>query len=248
MNVLALRYDGEHFLFDPKIIGGRSRCPHCKRTLQWFELIPLASFLIQRGKCRNCGARIGFQYPLVELLSGAIFVLVPLVAAPPFGAFWIIAFEILLLISYIDLRLGIVPDELCILLGVVALFETVFSAGGTYASVGAGGNVWIGRAVGAVFGGGFFGLLALATRGKGMGMGDVKLGLPLGFLFGWPDILLLYAAAFVIGSVVGVGLIVSGLATRKSAVPFVPFLAAGAVFVFFFGASALGWYFRIIGL
>lgn len=240
MNVLALRYDGGHFLFDPTVIGGRSHCPHCKHTLRWFELVPLASFLIQRGRCRNCGARIGIQYPLVELLSGAIFVSVPW-ALPQsswfFVGLWILALETLLLIAYIDLRLRIIPDELTVLLALAAIFETVFL-----------GNAWTGHALGALFGAGFFGLLALATRGKGMGMGDVKLGLPLGFLFGWPNILLLYAAAFVIGAVVGVILILTRKKSRKSEVPFAPFLVLGAYLTFFFGASAIAWYFRIIGL
>src|SRR5581483_8885445 len=78
LNVVALRYDGNRFVLDPKAIGGRSHCPHCKKTLQWYELIPLASFAIQRGKCRGCGVRIGFRYPFVEFLSGLIFALVPL--------------------------------------------------------------------------------------------------------------------------------------------------------------------------
>lgn len=272
MNVLALRYNGAHFLFDPKVIGGWSRCPHCGKTLRWFELIPLASYIAQRGRCRHCGALIGFHYPLVELLSGLIFAAVPwqLLAffgpgAVPaevfylFSGLWIAALEILLLIAYIDLRLGIVPDELNILLGVAAIFEVIFAAAylgperqsffGAYAPLfGLHGNVWLAHVAGAVFGAGFFGLLVLLTRGKGMGIGDVKLGLPLGFLFGWPDILLLYASAFVVGAVAGIALILFHKGTRKSAVPFVPFLVAGAAFVFFAGLPAVEWYFRIIGL
>ena len=198
MNVLALRYDGEHFLFNPKVIGGRSRCPHCMHTLRWFELIPVISFIIQGARCRSCQARIGFQYPLVELLSGVIFVLVPWhFASYPwlwdggwyiFSGLWIAAFEILLLMAYIDLRLQIIPDELVVFLGIVAILETIFA--GAYVDP---GNPWMSHLLGAILGGGFFGSLVLATRGKGMGMGDVKLGVPLGFLFGWPDMLLLMA-------------------------------------------------------
>jgi len=272
MNVLALRYTGDKFLFDPKVIGGRSRCPHCKKTLRWLELIPLISFIIQRARCRHCGARIGIQYPIVELLSGLIFVAVPARLLVFFGpgaitpeafyilsGLWIGALEILLLIAYVDLRLGIVPDELNVLLGVVAIFETIFAAAylgaerwssfGAYASLfGLNGNLWLGHLAGAVFGAGFFGLLVLVTRGKGMGIGDVKLGLPLGFLFGWPDILLLYASAFIIGSVAGITLIIFHKGTRKSAVPFVPFLAVGAAFVFFAGLPAVQWYFNLLGM
>lgn len=261
LNVLALRYDGEHFLFDTKVIGGRSHCPHCKRTLRWFELVPLVSFLAQGGKCRRCGARIGWQYPAMELISACIFVLIPwhFAASGPYvpsviTGLWIAALELLLLISYIDLRLYIIPDELVILLGVVALLETIFGGasflGGYAALLGAGvyGNVWLSHVFGALFGVIFFGALVLVTRGKGMGMGDVKLALPLGFLFGWPDMLFLCASAFVIGALVGVVLLARKEKSMKSAVPFAPFLALGAVYVIFFGAPVLAWYFRIIGL
>jgi prepilin signal peptidase PulO-like enzyme (type II secretory pathway) len=265
LNVLALRYDGGWH------VGGRSRCPHCRHTLRWFELVPLASFAIQRGRCRSCGAKIGFHYPLVELVSAAIFVFVPLhfVVYPwlvPAGWYfisglWILAFEILLLIAYIDLRLQIVPDELVVLLGAAALFEAIFAGaylgpeqqsffGAPAALFGAYlyGNVWLGHLVGALFGAVLFGLLVLGTRGKGMGIGDVTLSVPLGFLFGWPDILFLSAFAFVFGGLVGATLLLGKWKTMKSAVPFAPFLAAGAVFVLFFGATTFQWYFRIIGL
>lgn len=269
INVLALRYDGEHFIFDPKVIGGRSHCPRCKHVLRWFELIPLASFLVQGGACRHCRAKIGFQYPLVELLSGFIFAAVPAALAGypwlvpagwyVFSGLWIAALEILLLIAYIDLRLGIVPDELTVFLGVVAIFEAIFAAAylgpdrqsllGSYAApFGFYGNVWLGRLAAGAFGGAFFWFLVFVTDGRGMGMGDVKLGIPLGFLFGWPDVVLLYAVAFIVGAAVGIALILRARKTMKSAVPFAPFLTLAAAFVFFLGAPATAWYFRIIGL
>ncbi len=77
LNVVALRYDGERSLFDAGPVSGRSYCPHCGRTLRWFELVPLVSFIMQGAKCRRCHAPISFQYPLVELISGLVFVFVP---------------------------------------------------------------------------------------------------------------------------------------------------------------------------
>lgn len=273
INVVALRYRGDHFSFSPKVIGGRSHCPHCGRTLRWFELVPLASFIVQGGRCRRCRARIGWQYPLVELLSGAIFAAVPYViaahaaggapgvaaAAPALAALWVIAFELLLLIAYIDLRLQIVPDELTALLGAAAVFAAVFTAGASFganqsslgalaAPFGLQGNIWINRLAAAAIGAGFFALLIAVTRGRGMGWGDVKLAAPLGFLFGWPDIVFLFAAAFVAGALVGIWLLLRTKKTMKSAIPFVPFLALGAGFMFFFGASAIGAYLHIIGV
>lgn len=233
MNVLALRYDGHWHA------GGRSHCPHCKHTLRWFELIPLVSFLIQGGRCRRCKAKIGFQYAAGELLSAAIFVFIPLrFASSPWmlPAVWILAFELLLLIAYIDFRLQVVPDALVVLLGCTAVLETAVAGG------------WLGHLAGALFGAALFEFLVLVTRGKGMGMGDVMLAAPLGFLFGWPDIVFLSGAAFVFGGIVGAHLLLLKRKTMKSAVPFVPFLAAAAAFVLFFGDVTLRWYFRIIGI
>ncbi|HVO28704.1 MAG TPA: prepilin peptidase [Candidatus Paceibacterota bacterium] len=264
LNVVALRYDGEHFVLDPKEIGGRSHCPHCRKQLAWYELIPVASFLIQGGKCRNCKKRIGAWYPLVELLSGLIFLLVPFrlslaLAAPvAFSAIWIFAFEVLLLVAYIDIRLGIIPDELNIALLVAGFVETWFLAanfgirnpsffGPFSVFFGLQANVWVNHFAGAVFGAAFFGALVAVTRGKGMGVGDVKLAAPLGLLFGWPDILMLAAFAFVAGAAFGLVAIALRRKTMGSAVPFAPFLVLGAVFAFFAGSGFFNWYFRLIG-
>ncbi len=75
LNVLILRYDSVHDTI-LKNAKGRSRCPHCSKVLNWYELTPIFSFLIQRGKCRSCGVKLTLQYPLVELLGGLVFILV----------------------------------------------------------------------------------------------------------------------------------------------------------------------------
>lgn len=271
LNVVALRYEGEKFLFDPKVIGGRSYCPACKATLRWFELVPFFSFLIQRGRCRHCGARISFRYPIAELLSGIIFVAVPLrfsyaltVAGAGgslvwLSAIWIVAFEILLLLGYIDILLGIIPDELNLALLLVAFVETfslakLFGIGnpsffGEYAAIfGGQGNVWLNHIIAGIAAAAFFGALVAATRGKGMGFGDVKLALPLGVLFGWPDILMIVAFSFIVGGIFGVAAIVRGKKSMKSAVPFAPFLVTGAALAFFWGSAFFGWYFHLLGV
>jgi prepilin signal peptidase PulO-like enzyme (type II secretory pathway) len=266
--VLALRYDGDHFLLDPKVVGGRSYCPHCRKLLRWFELIPFVSFVIQGGQCRNCKARISFAYPVVELISGLLFVAVAARVQDFYGVtndgFWILSvpwiafFFALLLLSIIDIRLGIIPDEFIVFLCVCAvciagLSTAYFGAAnssffGSYAVFfGLQGNIWMNRVAGTLFGMFFFGGLATLTRGKGMGMGDVKLAVPLGFLFGWPDILFLTAFAFVSGAALGLVYIATGKKTMKSVLPFGPFLAAGAVFIFFMGFGFMSWYFRAMG-
>ena len=267
LNVVSLRYDGDHFVLDPRIIGGRSHCPSCGRILRWFELIPLVSFIIQGGRCRRCGAVLSFQYPVIELISGLLFVFVPWhivgsdVASPAqwlLPALWTLAFIVLLLASVIDTRTGIIPDELNIALGIIAVIMGVFlatSSTGNASLLGPIGdifnspfqNVWVGRVIGAVFGFIFFEFLVLVTKGKGIGMGDVKLALPLGLLFGWPDILPVVGSAFVCGAFVGIILIVLKKKTMQGTLPFGPFLAFGAAFVFFLGAPVAQWYLHLIG-
>ncbi len=265
LNVVILRYDGEHFLLDAKMIGGRSHCMHCRQTLRWFELVPLFSFLLQGGRCRRCKARLNIQYPIVELLSGSVFAFVPLVlgtgAAPliAIAALWVAVFEALLVMAAIDIRLGIIPDEINIFLGVIGVFLAIVSVGyfgpanqsflGPYAAIfGAQGSAILARAVGAVGAGAFFALLIAATRGRGMGMGDLKLAIPLGLVFGWPDIVFVLVFAFVAGAAVGVLAIVRGKNSMKGTLPFGPFLALGAATLFFWGAPIFSWYFSLLGI
>jgi prepilin signal peptidase PulO-like enzyme (type II secretory pathway) len=271
LNVVALRYDGDHFVFSSRLIGGRSHCPHCQNTLQWFELIPVISFVIQGARCRNCKARIGWQYPAVELLSGIIFAAVPfrltfisaLVAQPTlflwFSALWIFAFEMLLLIAYIDILLNIIPDELNLALGAVGIIVTILAAQSLGAMnlsflapysiiFGLQSNVWMSHLIGALFGGAFFGGLVAITRGRGMGIGDIKLAVPLGLLFGWPDILVITMLAFIIGGILGLALISSHKKSMKSTLPFGPFIVLGTAIVFFAGSGLFTWYFHMLGL
>ncbi len=131
LNVLTLRYDPDGRLFDRKIVAGRSRCPHCRRTLRWYELVPVVSYLALAGRCRTCHAPLSFQYPLLELAGGLMFLYVPrflaafygvgLPGASVFGSpiwfylsvgLWLLVFLAWLTIAIIDLRHFIIPDEL----------------------------------------------------------------------------------------------------------------------------------------
>lgn len=255
LNVVAMRYDGDHFLFSNKAIGGRSHCSHCKQTLRWFELVPLLSFVLQGGRCRRCKATLSFQYPLVELVSALIFVFVPLVLGVSAGAvatvtaatiatalplyllsaFWIAVFEALLVMTLIDIHLGIIPDELCIFLGVLGIVLAIYSDP-------------VSRLIGALVAGAFFAFLILITKGKGMGMGDLKLVIPLGLFFGWPSITLVLMFAFLTGAVVGLLEIAFHKNSMKGTIPFGPFLALGSAIVFFWGPTLIAWYLGILGI
>jgi prepilin signal peptidase PulO-like enzyme (type II secretory pathway) len=250
LNVVATRYDGEHFLFGAKLIGGRSHCEHCKKTLRWFELVPLVSFVAQGGRCRSCKTRLSVQYPVVELISGLIFVFVPLavgvdglIASAIAAALWIAIFEALLVMSLVDIRLGIIPDEISIFLGaigVVLMLIPLALFGGQ------GSGIALAQILGAAVAGIFFALLIAVTRGKGMGMGDLKLAIPLGLIFGWPDIVLVLMLSFVIGAIAGLFAIAHGKNTMKGTLPFGPFLALGGAIVFFWGSQIIGWYLSLL--
>lgn len=272
LQVVAARYDPDKFIFSPSVIGGRSACPYCKKELRWFELVPLISFLIQRGRCRRCRAKISLQYFIVEMLSGLIFVLVPAKIsqwfflgaysplAVPLSIIWVAVFLTLLVITLIDIRLHLIPDEANVFLAVLAVlmiflftpYANVFFGGsfvGTYALLfGAVKNIWLSHFLALGFGAAFFGVLVVATRGRGMGVGDVKLAAALGFLFGWPDILFITMLAFVTGAMVGIAAIGGRKKTMKSYLPFGPFLAMGATLIFFYGADILTWYFDLFNL
>ncbi len=274
LGVVADRYDPERSLFDLKRLGGRSRCASCKKILGAGELIPLVSFVLQGGRCRGCRTPIPLWCPFVEIVAGLLFVFVPkslgahlLSFFSPLGtaafavlaALWILVFLFLLLISLIDLRLRIIPDELNVLLVAAGILVIALTAGGfgltsgsfvgSYAALfGLRGNIWGNHAAGLLFGLFFFGSLVILTRGRGMGMGDVKLAASLGAVFGWPDIVFLVVLAFVVGSVVGFVQIVFRGKGLKSLLPFGPFLALGAGLIFFFGYDILGAYFKLFPL
>ncbi len=143
LNVVALRYNPERSVFSTSRIGGRSHCPGCERTLRWFELVPIVSFIIQRARCRNCSSRISFRYLCVELVLGLVVSVVPLALARFYGfiphpgllaldvwmwallALWVLAFLLLSLIVLIDLDKFIIPDELNVAVGAVGVAISV---------------------------------------------------------------------------------------------------------------------------
>lgn len=244
LHVVASRYDPDRFVFSAAVLGGRSHCPHCGRVLAWYELVPLVSFLLQRGRCRTCGERIGWSYFFVELLSGIIVAFAPMQFLGSFvphalalAILWSAALLILLLLSLIDLRLQLIPDELTAGVGIIGVAVAALSVF----------PFWLERLEAGLAAAAFFVLLIYVSRfvwkREGMGPGDAKLAFVLGFLFGPLPTLLLIALAFILGAIAGVAAIARGAKDLKSTIAFGPFLAAAAALVFFFGPIALqSWY------
>ncbi|MDO8574079.1 MAG: prepilin peptidase [bacterium] len=273
INVLSLRYDPDRFLLNTKVMGGRSFCPHCRNKLKWFELVPLLSFVWLRGRCRTCQTKISFQYPIVELASALIFVLVPAFLKTSniqlltsghqnstfyflFSIFYISVFTALLLISLIDIRLKLIPDEANIFIAILAVPTIIlqsskfgFTSGsflGSYAGIfGLRENIWLNHGLALLFGVIFFLALILITRGRGMGVGDLKLAGALGLVFGWPDIVLITALSFILGSILSLPSLIMGKKGMKSFLPFGPFLALASLVVYFFGHDLTRMYFNL---
>ena len=268
LNVVILRYKPDRSVFSVIPISGRSHCMSCGKTLSWYELIPLFSFFMQFGKCRSCGNRLSRQYPIVEFLSGLIF-LAPLYFYNPIipyslfiiqGILWTLVFLVFLILATIDYHWFIIPDELNILIAILGVAKislddfygkfgnfTGAFIGNFSALFGLREDIWLNHLVGAVIGMAIIGLIIWATKGRGMGMGDFKLAGALGVLFGWPDIIFLLAFSFIIGAVYSLFVLATGEKGMKDSVPFGPFLMLGALTLIFFGNDILRSYFSFFG-
>lgn len=212
------------------IVRRRSACPRCRKTLGPHELVPILSFLIQRGACRSCGARIGWRYIFLEVAAGALFAYTAW-QCPGLGGcffdlpvvFWWFLFSILLVIAVIDFIHFAIPASLLSAAIVIAVVTRAIATPQAFVSA----------ASGALIGGGIFWLLVTVSGERWMGMGDAELGALLGWVVGFPAILFLLTIAAVTGGLAGVCLLALGKKRLGEALPFAPFLVFGLVVVVF---------------
>jgi prepilin signal peptidase PulO-like enzyme (type II secretory pathway) len=217
-NVLILRLQsGESF-------GGRSRCMSCRRTLSWFELIPVLSYSYLLGKCRTCHAKISIQYPLVEAASALLFVFA--VAVFPQNLLQAAAtgvlLSFLLFACVFDARFQRIPDLFTIVIGIAALI-TVLCHGAILSSL-----------FGAIVPFVWFGAQWVLSRGRYVGTGDIYLGAVLGFWLGFIGSIEMLMLSYIIGALtVLILLLMRAITFKKNRIAFAPFLATGAFLVFF---------------
>lgn len=224
------------------VVTPRSRCPKCDTELSARDNIPVISWLVLAGRCRACGAPISIRYPAVEVLTSMLFAAM----AVRLGSDWalpsfLLFTAVLIAVSFIDIEHYIVPNRIVIF----ALTTSVPLLGAT-AILDHRGAELRDALVGSVLASGALFLLHLAYP-RGMGMGDVKLALVLGLYLGWlglDHVFLGVFLGFLLGSVVGVALIATGLRTRSQHLPFAPFLAGGSLLAVFVGDVVLKWYLR----
>ena len=205
LNVLGLRWNSGLSL------GGRSFCPVCGKKLCWHELIPVLSFVFLHGRCLQCKARISYQYPMVEILTGLIFATVPYIFIP--------VFCIYIVIGIYDIRHKIIPNSLVYASIALSLIVPLFIVHYSFLD-------WLAGPI--LFS--FFALVWLISRGKAMGFGDAKLGLSVGLLLGAASGFSAVVLAFWVGAAIGITYMIFSpkKITIKSEMPFAPFIIFGS--------------------
>lgn len=210
------------------LISKRSYCPQCKKTLSWLELIPLVSFILQKGRCKHCKKSISLQYPLVELATGVLFLLI---FNYQFSVFSLFVVSCLIVIFVYDLKYYIIPNEVIYLGIIVAFLYRLFNGFDYFLA--------------AIIAGAFFLAIVLISRGKWMGGGDIKLALFMGLVLGWPNILIALFLAFLVGAFASIILMILKKKTLKSQIPFGPFLAGATIVTMFLGDVLINWYLNL---
>lgn len=224
LNVLIDRLAADESIFFP-----RSHCDFCKKPLAWYDLIPVFSFVFLRGKCRFCHSPISIQYPVVELVTGSMFVAVFQITNYQLLItliYYLFIVSSLIVIFFTDLKYGIIPDKI-VFPSIVVSFVVLISQ---YPSI------LISHffsALGAFL---FFLAIYLISHGRGMGFGDVKLSFLLGLFFGFPQTIYVLYIAFLTGALFSIILIILRKKRLKETIVFGPFLVIASLLVLFFGA------------
>jgi prepilin signal peptidase PulO-like enzyme (type II secretory pathway) len=232
-------------------LGGRSYCDHCGKKISWYENIPLFSYLLLKGKCKNCSRHISLRYPLIELTMGILFVLCFYLIKHPTDPFffWLyqtfgdLSLPFLLLVAtccvsllVIDLETQLLPDILLfILLMLVIVFCFLLPSPRLFIHL-----FW------GFLSSSFFLLIYLLTRERGMGFGDVKLSFVAGFLLGFPYTLVWILLSFLSGSIVGLILLALKKVKPGQPIPFGPFLLGSLLLTLTIGGNIFIWYVEML--
>jgi prepilin signal peptidase PulO-like enzyme (type II secretory pathway) len=224
-------------------LRGRSKCVHCKRNLGWFENIPLVSFLALRGKCKTCHKLIPVDYFLVELAMGLGFLLLgwhhfnygQIIPALLFRDFFF--FSLLAVIFVYDLKYYLIISNLVWSGVAIAL---IINLGFLHVSL-------FDCSIAIVIGAGFFLLQYLVSKGRWIGGGDVRLGVMMGALLGFPNILVALFIAYVGGGLVSLPLLIFKKKGMQSQIPFGTFLSVATLVTMLWGSQIASWYLGLVG-
>jgi len=238
LNVVILRLRaGKQF------VKGHSECPKCHHVLGPLELAPVFSWLVLRGRCRHCARPISPQYPLVELTTGALFAAAYLTQPHRSAAevlviiVWLYVIASFVVLTVYDLRWYLLPDRV-----LLPLLAPAAALGIGQAIYHHSGTLLLHTITAAVlFGGGFY-LLALVSKGRWMGGGDIKLAFVMGLLLGLQRTALAMFVAFDAAAIIGVALILVHRKKSSDLIPFGPFLMGGTLLAYYWGTPILHWY------
>ncbi len=229
LNVLIYRIPrGEDFIFS------RSHCTDCGYVLKWYDLIPILTYIMIGGKCRECKSNISIKYPLIEFINGLMYGFIYYInGISVYSLLCMLMFSVLLVISVIDYMEMIIPNQLIIFILFMSIFYTIYD--GNYLSH--------------IFG--FFAvslillIINIITKG-GVGMGDVKLMAVGGLMLGTSRVLASFVIASVIAAIIGLVLILAKKVKRDTKIPFGPFLAFALFLVLLFGSEIIDIYFSLL--
>ncbi len=237
INVCIYRLPASKSIIDPR----RSICPNCGSIIRFYDNIPVLSYLWLKGRCRNCNKPISFRYPLVEIISGIFALCTFLKFGPTLEALVYFAFiTALVVITFIDIDHQIIPDLITIP-GIPVCFLASFAIPSiTYKE----------SLLGLLAGGGSLLLVGwtyyLIKKAEGMGGGDIKLMAMIGAMVGWKGVLFTIFVSSLVGTLVGIIIMLRTKNGMKIAVPFGPFLSIGAITYIFFGPALIFWYFNLL--
>jgi len=250
-----------------QMVWGRSYCPKCQKQIAWHDNIPLASFVALKGRCRACGAKISWQYPLVELAAGFLFfwsvwrlnnqlsIVAYQLTSPTVDQYlkfvlaifrdWTLFFTLLFIFVY-DFKYSQIEDV--VLLPATAILF-ILNLGIFLLSTRASGFLIVDpikqMAIGAVILVGFFAFQYFLTKGKGIGAGDLRIGLFMGVaLADWRLAVVALFSSYIIGGFISLLLVAFGRKKMKSQIPLGPFLSFGAAVAFIWGQQLIDWYIR----
>ncbi|MFA7674737.1 MAG: prepilin peptidase [Endomicrobiia bacterium] len=217
------------------VVKPRSTCPKCKSLISWYDNIPVLSYIFLNAKCRHCDNKISLIYPLIEIVCAVLFLLMYLLYGFSYmlPSFCILVFS-LLVITAIDFEFQIIPDEFSLLLVIVGLstsFLNVFLADTVLMRISQ-------SFLGFLAGGGTLFIIAIigkwVFKKDAMGGGDIKLMAGVGTFIGWEKVLFVIFLASLMGSIVGICLIIFKKISKKEAIAFGPYLAISSLLVLFF--------------
>ncbi|MEN2765566.1 prepilin peptidase [Ornithinibacillus xuwenensis] len=226
-NVVGLRLPQQK-----SFTNDRSICPNCSHILNWYELIPIFSYIFQRGRCRHCKAKISFIYPVMELVTGFLFahsyaqlgLSVELILA-------LFLMSMLVIVFVSDMKYMLIPNK------VLLFFLPIFIVLRVLEPL----EPWWSSIIGATLGFAIIAVIIIVSNG-GMGAGDMKLFGVLGIVLGIKKVLLTFFLSCVIGAVIGLLMLWINRIHRKQPIPFGPYIVVAAIVTYFYGDILINWY------